>query len=106
MDKSSYQKNASKEHQDLVEYSSIYFKGNKIKIGGSNLIKGHYFPDVKTEDTDIEVEILPKQYIKKKIDKWDKSRKKILVTGFSKEALDNFDEIYCITKNKEIIKVF
>lgn len=103
---SAYQKSASKEHHDLVEYCSKFFNGEMVAIRGNNNIKGMYFPDVKTIDTDIEIEVMPKAYIQKKISKWDAKRKKILVIGFSKLSLTNFNEIYCLKKDGTIIKVF
>jgi hypothetical protein len=100
----SSQKNASSEHERVVNLCVDKFKGQKVIIKGNKNIKGQYFPDVIKGNIDIEVEVLPKAYINKKIEKWDKNRKKILVCAFSDQVLENFDEIYLNWKD-QIIKV-
>ncbi len=84
-----------KEHKELVNISSKKFNASKITIRGSTNITGQYFPDLKTNNTDIECEICPKaDSLFKKVRKWNKNRKKILIIGFFNIIYDNFDEVY------------
>ena len=99
------QKHSTPEHNQLVELAIKYFKGEEVIIRGNSNIRGKYFPDVVTKDTDIECELLKNSYLAKKVIKWNKQRKKILVLGLPKVALDNFDEVYVINSNKELQKI-
>ena len=91
---SNSQKSASEEHENLVNLAAQSFNGKKVIIRGNYNIKGQYFPDVISNEIDIECEIMPKSYIEKKIRKWNPKRKKILIISYSKKAIDNFDLIY------------
>lgn len=96
----------SEEHKNLINVALKYFDAEIIIVKGNNNIKGKYFPDLITENTDIECELLKNSYLKKKIDKWDKKRKKILIIGIPRIVLDNFDEIYCIDNQNELTRIF
>ena len=104
-DRKSSQMHASDEHQNFVELSALAFKGSINVIRGNSNIKGKYFPDVIAKDSDIEIEIMPKSYIAKKIAKWNKDRGKILVLGLSRIASDNFNEVYAVNSNKELVRL-
>ena len=96
----------SNRHKEMLVETKKKFGGEIVVIRGSSNIKGKYFPDLTIGKTDIECEVLPKEYyIKNKINKWNKKRKKILVCGFPKLVLENFDEIWIISKNKSFVKV-
>jgi len=95
--------NASDDHKELINITSNYFK-TKINKEGT-CMKGKYLPDLKNEDTDFECELLKRDYIKKKIDRWDKTRNKVLIIGFPKLVEESFDEIYIYDLKGSLIKI-
>ena len=92
----------SKEHKKVVKDGANFFNAKIIKVQSGRGI--HYFPDLKTDGADIECEICPKVgTLMNKIEKWDKTRKKILVVSFFDVVWDNFDEVYFY--NGDFVKV-
>lgn len=93
------------EHDAAVLLIAEKFNGEAVTIRGSSNIKGKYFPDVVTDNTDFEIEVVPRKgYIKKKFEKWDQSRKKILILSPNTYSFKIFDEVYLL-KEKELIKI-
>lgn len=87
--------NYSKEHEVLVDHVCKKVDGKKIVVRGNSTIAGAYFPDIVFGKTDVECEIVPrKHYLLRKVMRWDKSRKKILVLGLQDFTYENFDEIW------------
>lgn len=98
----------SKEHELLVKQVAEYIDGEEVIIKGNFTIIGKYFPDVKTENIDVECEIVPrKSYLLGKTLKWDKHRKKMLVLGLQDFTLESFDQIlfWDIKNNKLLFKI-
>jgi hypothetical protein len=96
------QKNASKNHMEAVMESAKFFNGKMVVVTGT---KGKYYPDIYTEETDIECETMIKNNtILNKSLRWDKDRKKILVLFIPDNIKVLFDEIY-FYNNKDIIKL-
>jgi hypothetical protein len=96
----------SEEHESVINILSKRFNLEKVKIIGNNNILGKYFPDMRNETTDYEVEVVPrKSYLQIKKNKWDKLRKKILILKPNSFAYESFDEVYVINQNNELIKL-
>ena len=58
--------NEGKEHNRTCKIVSRKYNAKEVKVRSNHKI--HYFPDLKTKDTDFEVEIVPKNLtIKNKI---------------------------------------
>lgn len=97
--------NTSDEHEAAIDFICKVFQCNKTKIKGNNSIRGKYFPDATTYNSDFEVETAPKDcVIYKKEIKWDPTRKKILILTPTDYTKDLFDEIYYVIDNS-IIKL-
>lgn len=95
----------SEEHEECINFICNKFNLKAVEIKGNSNIKGKYFPDAISDNIDYEVEVVPrKSYLVKKIDKWDKGRKKVLVLKPNSFAYKNFDEIY-VFKENELIKI-
>lgn len=95
----------SPEHDECVELVSKKLGLEIVEIKGNSNIKGKYFPDAKNETTDYEVEVVPRrEYIEKKMARWDSNRKKVLVLKINSFARENFDEIYISDKTK-LVKI-
>ncbi len=98
----------SKKHSKLCKKMALIYNAEIVSIGGNqHTRKGKYFPDVRNNDVDIELEIMPKNLtIKNKISKWDKGRKKVLVIGLWDYIFDNFNEIWIENEKGEVQKVY
>ena len=84
---------------DIV-FCSEAKKIEAIEIKGNANIKGKYFPDAVSDNTDYEVEVVPrKHYLVNKAEKWDEKRKKVLVLRPNSFAYEKFDEIYVFNNN-------
>ena len=96
---------SSKEHEGIVRFICKKLNLEPIIIKGNHTIKGKYFPDAINKTTDYEVEVVPrKNYLERKEEKWDKTRKKILILKTNSYAIKKFDEIFIYIKNK-LIKI-
>ena len=96
----------SKEHDDCVLFLCNKFKLKAIEIRGNASISGQYFPDAVNHNTDYEVEVVPRTfYLKLKVAKWNKKRKKILILKPNSFALNNFDNIFVYSKKNTLIKI-
>lgn len=94
----------SKEHDECVITISKKLNLNIVEVIGNSNIKGKYFPDITSNNTDYEVEVVPrKYYLLKKVVKWDMSRKKILILKVNSFAEEQFNEIF-IEKDGDLIK--
>ena len=97
----------SQEHEDCIQMICEQLELTPVKIGGDWTIPNKYFPDAVDFHTDYEIEVVPRtNYIKKKEQKWDRNRKKVLVLKVNSYALSIFDEVYISSDNKKLIKVF
>ena len=95
----------SEEHEECIRFICKKLGLAAIEIKGNSNIKGKYFPDAISNGTDYEVEVVPrKHYLIKKVDKWDKDRKKVLILRPNSFAYENFDEIYIFSDNN-LIKI-
>ncbi len=95
----------SKEHDDCVRFICGKLGLEAIEIKGNANIKGKYFPDAVSDNTDYEVEVVPrKHYLVNKAEKWDEKRKKVLVLRPNSFAYEKFDEIY-VFNNNSLIKI-
>lgn len=67
--------------------------------------KNSYNPDIIKNDEDYELEIFRKMnHLKNKVNKWDSTRKHILVVNISEPTMNLFDEVYFFSSKKDLIK--
>jgi len=98
-------KNESKEHRETVEFISKLTGGEIIITRSNSKIKNQYFPDIRTKDTDYEIELFgKKRHLLKKSEKWVNGKKKILVITIDNDSENLFDEIYYY-KNGKLVKL-
>lgn len=96
----------SKEHNECIELISKLWNLNPVIIKGNCSIKGKYFPDAINENSDYEVEVVPrKSYLERKELKWNPLRKKILVLKVNSFAIEKFNEIFVSINNSDLIKL-
>jgi hypothetical protein len=82
----------SKKHKEIREIIAKAING--INKDDQIRVLNGYYPDVQTENSDIEVEIYNKRdHILNKRRFWNKNKKKILILGIPDELREIFDEI-------------
>jgi len=90
------------EHNIKVKILNEFVKG---KIYTSSGKKNSYNPDLIKEDIDYELELFRNMHkLKVKVDKWDKSRKHVLILSISDQTKTLFDEVYFLNQDKVLIK--
>lgn len=93
----------SDRHQEAVEYISKLFNG--VGTDKEHRRLHGYYPDVKTNDTDIEIECYSKNHhIIGKVRRWNSNKKKILILTLPKEIENIFDEVYLLSSNNNLVK--
>jgi hypothetical protein len=82
----------SERHKEVREKIAKQFNGIN-QDSKARVLKG-YYPDVRTKDTDYEIEIYnKKRHIFNKKNNWNVKRKKVLIIAIPKELKECFDEI-------------
>ncbi len=88
------------EHNQKLKTLNAFIKG---RINLSTGKRASYNPDIIQEETDYEMELFRNmKHLKQKVDKWDNSRKHVLVLTISDQTKDLFDEVYFLTKDSLI----
>lgn len=89
------------EHNNKLKELNNLIKGKMVVAKGR---KDSYYPDIIKDNVDYELEIFRRiVHLKNKVERWDSSRKHILVISISDQTRSLFDEVYLFI-NKNLIK--
>lgn len=86
----------SKQHKNIVDLCSNHFKAEPLKVNANQSLNvGKYFPDLFSEECEIEVELVPDNHkFDNKFLRRNSSKKWILVLSCRDNLFAKFDEVY------------